>query len=56
MVTLAVTAETADETRVALSPDTAKRFVALGRCEVGAQIEQVVLDARQHGVEFGVLS
>jgi H+-translocating NAD(P) transhydrogenase subunit alpha len=36
MVTIAVTAEGVDETRVALSPDSAKRFVGLG-CAVKVQ-------------------
>ena len=27
--------------------------LAFGRAEIGAEIEQVVLDARQHGVGFG---
>ena len=29
--------------------------LALGRAEIGAEIEQVVLDARQHGVGFGIV-
>ena len=39
MVTIAVTSESADEPRVAVSPDTVKKFVALGaqmRIEAGA--------------------
>jgi H+-translocating NAD(P) transhydrogenase subunit alpha len=49
MVTLAVTAETADETRVALSPDTAKRFVALGctvKVQAGAGLRSRFSDAQ----------
>ena len=36
--------------RSACSPRLA---LALGRAEIGAEIEQVVLDAAQHGVGFG---
>jgi H+-translocating NAD(P) transhydrogenase subunit alpha len=49
MVTLAVTAESADETRVALSPDTAKRFVALGctvKVQAGAGLRSRFADAQ----------
>ena len=49
MVTLAVTAEAADETRVALSPDTAKRFVALGctvKVQAGAGLRSRFADAQ----------
>jgi H+-translocating NAD(P) transhydrogenase subunit alpha len=49
MVTIAVTAETADETRVALSPDTAKRFVSLGctvKVQAGAGLRSRFADAQ----------
>jgi H+-translocating NAD(P) transhydrogenase subunit alpha len=49
MVTLAVTAESAEETRVALSPDTAKRFVALGctvKVQAGAGLRSRFADAQ----------
>jgi H+-translocating NAD(P) transhydrogenase subunit alpha len=49
MVTLAVTAEAADETRVALSPDTAKRFIALGctvKVQAGAGLRSRFADAQ----------
>ena len=33
----------------------AKILAAIGHAQIGAQIEQIVLDARQHGVDEGVL-
>ena len=49
MVTLAVTAESADEPRVAVSPDTVKRFVALGcavKVQAGAGLRSRFADAQ----------
>ena len=48
MITIAVTAEGPDETRVALSPETAKKFVQLGcevRIEAGAGLRSRFADA-----------
>ena len=49
MVTIAVTAEGADETRVALSPETAKKLVALGctvKVQAGAGLKSRFSDAQ----------
>ena len=43
MVTIAVTSESADEPRVAVSPDTVKKFTGLGakvRVELGAGLDR----------------